>query len=62
MQVLQIVASSWPIAVMFIALCVAGVVLYVIQGFKSADREDKAYRAAQAREISTYKGNHDNAG
>ena len=57
MEVLQIVASSWPLAVMFIALCVAGVVLYVIQWFKRADREDKAMRAAQAREITTYKGN-----
>lgn len=62
MEVLQIVASSWPLAVMFIALCVAGVVLYVIQWFKRSDRDDKAYRAAQAREVSTYKGNHDNAG
>lgn len=62
MEILRIVSGSWPIAVMFIALCVAGVVLYVIQWFKRADREDKAYRAAQAREISTYKGNHDNAG
>ena len=57
MEVLRIVASSWPIAVMFIALCVAGIVLYVIHEIKRADREDKAYRAAQAREISTYKGN-----
>ena len=62
MQVLQIVAASWPIAVMFIALCVAGVVLYVIQWFKRSDRDDKALRAAQATAITTYKGNHDNAG
>jgi heme/copper-type cytochrome/quinol oxidase subunit 2 len=58
MEILQIIASSWPIAVMFIALCVAGVVLYVIQWFKRADREDKAYRASQALVVRS----HDNAG
>ena len=28
-----------------------------MQWFKAADREDKAYRATQAREIATYPGN-----
>ena len=56
MEILSIVASSWPIAVMFTALCIALLALYVINWFKSADREDKALRAAQAREIATYKG------
>lgn len=57
MEILSIIASSWPIAVMFIALCTAGVALYIIQWFKRSDREDKAMRASQAREISTYRGN-----
>jgi NADH:ubiquinone oxidoreductase subunit 2 (subunit N) len=56
-EVLSIVASSWPIAVMFIALCVAGITLYVINWIKRENREDKAMRAAQAREIATYPGN-----
>jgi hypothetical protein len=42
---------------MFIALCVAGVVLYLINWFKRADLDDKAMRAATAREVATYKGN-----
>jgi hypothetical protein len=57
MEVLRITASSWPLAVMFIASCCTGLALYVIGWFKRADREDKAYRAAQAREIATYPGN-----
>ena len=57
MEVLAIVATSWPLAVMFIAACVAGIALYVINWFKRSDREDKALRAAQAREIATYRGN-----
>ena len=48
MEVLRIVSSSWPLAVMFIAICVACVVLYVINWFKRSDMEDKAIRASQA--------------
>ena len=59
MQVLSIVAGSWPIAVMFIATCIAGIVLYVINWIKRDAREDKAMRAATAREIATFKGNAD---
>ena len=57
MEVLRIVSGSWPLAVMFIALCVASVVLYIIQWFKRSDRDDKALRAAQATAVTTYKGN-----
>lgn len=57
MQVLAIIASSWPLAVMFIALLAASLALYIIRWVKVADREDKAYRAAQAREVATYRGN-----
>jgi hypothetical protein len=56
-EVLSIVAASWPIAVMFIAVCIAGITLYVINWIKRDNREDKAMRAAQAREITTYPGN-----
>ena len=41
MEVLSVVAGSWPIAVMFIAVCVTGFALYVVDWFKRADREDK---------------------
>lgn len=58
MEVLRIVSASWPIAVMFIALCVASVVFYVIQWFKRSDQEDKALRASQALVVR----GHDNAG
>jgi hypothetical protein len=57
MQVLAIVASSWPLAVMFIALCCTGIALYLMRWVERGNREDKAYRAAQAREIATYPGN-----
>ena len=49
MEVLRIISESWPLAVMFIAICVAGVVLYVINWFKRSDMEDKAIRASQAQ-------------
>lgn len=57
MEYLRIVSDSWPIAIMFIALLAAGLVLYLINWFKRMDREDKAIRAAQAREITTFPGN-----
>jgi hypothetical protein len=57
MEVLSVVAGSWPVAVMFIAVCVTGFALYVVNWCKRADREDKAFRAAQARAIATYPGN-----
>lgn len=44
---------------MFVAACVVGVVIYLIRSFRQADREDKAYRAAQARDVTAYR---DNAG
>ena len=56
MEYLRIVSDSWPIAIMFIALLAAGLVLYLINWFKRMDREDKAIRAAQAREITTFPG------
>lgn len=52
MEVLSIVSQSWPLAVMFIALCVACVVLYVINWWKRSDAEDKAYRASQATTVA----------
>lgn len=48
MEVLSIVAASWPLAVMFIAACAASVLLYLIRWFKKADEQDKALRASQA--------------
>lgn len=51
MEVLRIISASWPLAVMFIAVCVAGVVLYVINWFKRSDLEDKALRASNARAV-----------
>lgn len=58
MEILRIVSSSWPIAVMFIALCVACFAFYVINWFKRSDRDDKALRASQALVVRQ----HDNAG
>ena len=48
MELLRIVATSWPITIMFIALCASGLVLYVVNWFKRSDMEDKAIRASQA--------------
>jgi predicted membrane-bound mannosyltransferase len=48
MEVLRIISESWPLAIMFIAVCVAGVILYLINWFKRSDLEDKAIRASQA--------------
>lgn len=62
MEVLRIISGSWPLAVMFLGACTAGIVLYFIQWIKRSDRDDKALRAEQATAITTYKGNHDNAG
>lgn len=48
MEILQIIAQSWPLAVCFIALCAACLAFYVINWFKRSDIEDKALRASQA--------------
>lgn len=61
-EVLGIVASSWPIAVMFIGSVAGGVILYLIRWFKQADHEDKAYRASQAVTVRTPDRYTDNAG
>lgn len=47
-EVLSIVAQSWPIAIMFLGATVGGIALYVIRWWKKSDQEDKAYRASQA--------------
>lgn len=47
-EVLQIIASSWPIAAMVLGAIAASIALYIIRWFKQSDREDKAYRASQA--------------
>jgi uncharacterized membrane-anchored protein len=44
----RILATSWPLAVMFIAVIAGGIALYVIRWFKKSDQEDKAYRSQQA--------------
>jgi uncharacterized membrane protein len=51
LEYLKVIAGSFPIAIMFIALCVAVVVLYLINWFKRADADDKALRASQARSV-----------
>lgn len=47
-EVLRIIADSWPIAVMILGAIAGGVILYLIRWFKQSDREDKAYRSSQA--------------
>lgn len=47
-EVLGIIASSWPIAIMVLGAMIASVVIYLIRWFKQADHEDKALRASQA--------------
>jgi uncharacterized membrane protein len=49
---LKVIAGSFPIAVMFIAFCVAVVVIYIVRSIRRAEADDKAYRAAQARAVS----------
>jgi hypothetical protein len=58
MEVLRIISASWPLAVMFIALCLAGVVLYIVNWFKRSDLDDKALRASQARAVQRMHGDH----
>lgn len=47
-EILKIVADSWPIATMFIAVIFACIVIYFIRWLKKSEQEDKAYRASQA--------------
>jgi hypothetical protein len=47
-MILQTIASSWPIAVMFIALLIFIFATRFFGWIKKQDREDKAYRASQA--------------
>jgi hypothetical protein len=54
LEYLKVIAGSFPIAVMFIAFCVAIVALYLINWFKRADIEDKALRASQAKTVTRY--------
>lgn len=48
MEALQIIAQSWPIAIMVIGTMAGSIALYVIRWRKQSDREDKAYRSTQA--------------
>lgn len=50
-EVLQIVANSWPIAAMVLGSVVGGVVIYLIRWRKQSDQEDKAYRSSQAMTV-----------
>jgi hypothetical protein len=52
MRVLEIVAGSWPIAVMFIAVGVFYTVNYVIRQHQRNEEADKAYRASMAVTVS----------
>lgn len=47
-RVLEIIASSWPIAVIIISAMIGSVALYIINWFKKSDSENKALRASQA--------------
>ena len=57
-EVLSIIAGSWPIAVMVLGAMIGSVVVYLIRWFKKADEEDKAYRSSQALIVRQ----HDDAG
>lgn len=57
MEALRVIAESWPIAVMFGFACLTFVVLRIKRAFETANDRDLAYKASQAREVSTYKGN-----
>lgn len=57
-EVLGIVAGSWPIAIMVLGAITGGIVVYLIRWFKQADQEDKAYRSSQALVVRQ----HDDAG
>lgn len=48
MEALQIIAQSWPIAIMVLGAIAGCIALYVIRSVKQSDREDKAYRSTQA--------------
>lgn len=54
LEMLKVIASSYPIAIMFIALCAASVLLYLINWFKKADADDKSLRASQAVTVRRY--------
>lgn len=47
-KVLEIVAGSWPIAMIIVAFMIACVIIYLIRWFKQSDIEDKAFKANQA--------------
>lgn len=55
-EVLSIIAGSWPIAIMFLGIIAGSLVLYVIRWFRQSDREDKAYRASQAVVVRDHNG------
>lgn len=50
---LQIIAGSWPIAVMFVAALGALLGLRVMGLVQKNREEDRAYRASQARNVTT---------
>lgn len=57
-EVLKIIAGSWPIAIMVLGAMGGFIALYILHWRKQLDLEDKAYRASQAVVIR----NRDNAG
>jgi uncharacterized membrane-anchored protein len=56
-EVLRVVAGSWPLAVMFLGAVAGGIALYIVRWFKQANREDKAYRATQAVVVRQHEEN-----
>lgn len=50
---LQIIAGSWPIAVMFIATLAALIALRVMRMAEKTRRDNIAYRASQARDVAS---------
>lgn len=53
MQALEIISKSWPLAIMFAALIVGAIAFRLISAFRQSDKENIAYRASQARDVTT---------
>jgi hypothetical protein len=52
LQFLEIVSKSWPIAAMFVAACALVGGLAIVHAVRAGRREDRAFRAEQAREVT----------
>jgi len=53
-ETLSIILTSWPLAVVLLAIVAAIAINLIVRQFRTWDQDDKVMRASQAREVTKY--------